>query len=229
MLFLQNKELDQQVLHQHGRTEHVRVRQIQWSAGDGMGDSAHLYTVTVLDGPPLAPIEENGLMGWKWVVGGTYTVTVDPQGRAPLRRGDKPGPPVIQQFLQIPLGLGLAFTLWRPAGLLLRRQRVPSAAPRPIWRDVSKLVSADYAEVLTEEGAVVRDFRFVLHPDVAGGGLCRCVVGPSGWFPLRSSRCVTNGSPYLAATSPKGIWVISTVNSLLVPSRYPTHRNAIAS
>lgn len=129
VLFLQNKELDQQVLHQHGRTEHVRVRQIQWSAGDGMGDSAHLYTVTVLDGPPLAPIEENGLMGWKWVVGGTYTVTVDPQGIAPLRRGDKPGPPVIQQFLQIPLGLGLAFALWRPAGLLLRRQRVPSAGP----------------------------------------------------------------------------------------------------
>ncbi|MGW7544627.1 hypothetical protein ACWGKQ_26520 [Streptomyces sp. NPDC054770] len=129
VLFLQNKELDQQELHQHGRTEHVRVRQIQWSAGDGMGDSAHLYTVTVLDGPPLAPIEENGLMGWKWAVGGTYTVTVDPQGRAPLRRGDKPGPPVIQQSLQIPLVLGLAFALWRPAGRLLRRQGVPSACP----------------------------------------------------------------------------------------------------
>jgi hypothetical protein len=129
VLFLQNKELDQQVLHQQGRTEHVRVREIQWSAGDGMGDSAPLYTVTVLDGPPLAPFEENGLMGWKWVVGGTYTVTVDPQDRAPLRRGDKPGPPVIRQFLQIPFGLGLAFALWRPAGLLLRRQRVPSAAP----------------------------------------------------------------------------------------------------
>jgi hypothetical protein len=129
VLILQNLELDQQALHQQGRTEHVRVRQIQWSAGDGTGDSAHLYTVAVLDGPPLAPIEEKGLMGWKWAVGGTYTVTVDPQGRAPLRRGDKPGPPVIQRFLQIPLVLGLAFTLWRPAGLLLRRQRVPSAGP----------------------------------------------------------------------------------------------------
>ncbi|MFJ9713782.1 hypothetical protein [Streptomyces sp. NPDC101234] len=129
VLFLQNRELDQQVLHQHGRTEHVKVRQIQWSAGDGMGDSDPLCTVTVLDGPPLAPIEENGLMGWKWVVGGTYAVTVDPQGSAPLRRGNKPGPPVIQRFLQIPLGLGLAFALWRPAGLLLRRQRVPSAGP----------------------------------------------------------------------------------------------------
>ncbi|WP_406118004.1 hypothetical protein [Streptomyces sp. NBC_00989] len=129
VLFLQNKELDQQALHRHGRTEHVRVRQIQWSAGDGMGDSARLYTVTVLDGPPLAPFEENGLMGWKWVVGGTYTVTVDPQGRAPLRRGDKPGPPIILQFLQIPLGLGVAFALWRPADLLLRRQRVPSVGP----------------------------------------------------------------------------------------------------
>ncbi|MFD7536182.1 hypothetical protein [Streptomyces sp. NPDC059819] len=121
MLFLQNKELDQQVLHQHGRTEHVRVRQIQWSAGDGMGDSDHLYTVTVLDGPPLNPIEESGFMGWKWAVGGTYTVTVDPQGRAPLGRGNKPGPPVVQRLLQIPLGLGLAFVLWRPADLLLRR------------------------------------------------------------------------------------------------------------
>ncbi|MFF7987362.1 hypothetical protein ACFZDK_51265 [Streptomyces sp. NPDC007901] len=129
VLFLQNLELRQQALHQHGRTEHVKVRQIQWSAGDGMGDSVHLYTVTVLDGPPLAPFEENGLMGWKWRVGGTYTVTVDPQGRVPLRRGDKPGPPVIQQFLQIPLGLGLASALWRPAGLLLRRRRVPSAGP----------------------------------------------------------------------------------------------------
>ncbi|MFG2956464.1 hypothetical protein ACGF5O_22415 [Streptomyces sp. NPDC048291] len=74
------------------------------------------YRVTVLDGPPLAPIEENGLIGWKWVVGGTYTVTVDPQDRAPLRRGDRPGPPVIQQFLQIPLGLGLAFALRRRQG-----------------------------------------------------------------------------------------------------------------
>ncbi|MEW1773172.1 hypothetical protein [Streptomyces sp. NPDC086777] len=129
MLFLQNLELDQQVLHEHGRTEHVRVRQIRWSAGDGMGDSAHLYTVTVIDGPPLAPIEETGLMGWRWVVGGTYAVTVDPRGRAPLRRGDKPGPPVIQQILQIPLGLGLAFALWRPAGHLLRRRRAPAAGP----------------------------------------------------------------------------------------------------
>lgn len=129
VLFLQNKELDQQALHQHGRTEHVRVRQIQWSTGDGMGDSVRLYTVTVLDGPPLAPFEENGLTGWRWVVGSTYTVTVDPQGRAPLRRGDRPGPPVIQQLLQIPLGLGLASALWRPVGLLLHRQRVPSAGP----------------------------------------------------------------------------------------------------
>ncbi|WP_158697123.1 hypothetical protein [Streptomyces hokutonensis] len=40
-----------------------------------------------------------------------------------------PGPPVIQQFLQIPLGLGLALTLWRPEDLLLRGQRVPSAGP----------------------------------------------------------------------------------------------------
>ncbi|GGN21859.1 hypothetical protein GCM10011578_053290 [Streptomyces fuscichromogenes] len=129
VLILQNLELDQQVLHQYGRTEHVRVRQIQWSAGDGMGDSAHLYTVTVVDGPPLAPFEENGLMGWKWVVGGTYTVTVDPLGSVPLRRGDKPGPPVIQRLLQIPLALGLAFALWRPACLLVRRQGVPSARP----------------------------------------------------------------------------------------------------
>jgi len=29
--------------------------------------------------------------------------------------------PHIQQFLQIPLVLGLTFALWRPAGLLLRR------------------------------------------------------------------------------------------------------------
>lgn len=129
VLILQNLELEQQALHQHGRTEHVRVRQIRWSADDGMDPGVRRYTVTVLDGPPLAPFEENGLMGWKWVVGGTYTVTVDPQGSAQLRRGRKPGPPIIQQFLQIPLGLGLTFTLWKPAGLLLRRQRVPSAGP----------------------------------------------------------------------------------------------------
>ncbi|MFF5307156.1 hypothetical protein ACFY5F_48170 [Streptomyces sp. NPDC013161] len=130
VLILQHLELNQQALHQRGRTEHVRVRQIQWSAGDGMGDSAHLYTVTVIDGPPLAPIEENGLLGWKWVVGGTYTVTVDPQGRAPLRRGDRPGPPVIQQSLQIPLVLGLAFALRRPTDLLLRRQLRPRRPAR---------------------------------------------------------------------------------------------------
>ena len=129
VLFLQNRELDQQALHQNGRTEHVRVLQIQWSAGDGMGDAVRLNTVTALDGPPLAPFEENGLVGWKWRVGGTYTVTVDPQGVAQLKRGAKPGPPVIRQLLQIPLGLGLAFALWRPADLLLRRQRVLSAGP----------------------------------------------------------------------------------------------------
>ncbi|MEU9343119.1 hypothetical protein AB0D74_18125 [Streptomyces sp. NPDC048278] len=129
VLILQILELDQQALHQHGRTEHVRVRQIQWSAGDGMDPGVHRYTVSVLDGPPLAPFEENGLMGWKWVVGGTYPVTVDPQGRAPLQRGAKPGPPLIQQLLQIPLGLGLAFGLWRPGDLLVRRRGVPSADP----------------------------------------------------------------------------------------------------
>ncbi|MEU8586216.1 hypothetical protein AB0C59_04300 [Streptomyces sp. NPDC048664] len=125
VLILQHLEMDQQALHRYGRTEHVRVLRIGWSAGDGMGDSARLYTVTVIDGPPLAPFEENGLMGWKWVVGGTYTVTVDPQDRVPLRRGDRPGPPVVQRLLQVPLGLGLAIALWRPAGLLLRRRRVP--------------------------------------------------------------------------------------------------------
>lgn len=130
LLFLQNLELEQQALHERGRTEHVRVRQVQWAAGDGTGASAHRYTVTVIDGPPSAPIEEDGLVGWRWVVGGTYTVTVDPRGRAPLRRGDKPGPPVIQRCLQIPLGLGLAFALWRPAGALLRLRGVPSAPAR---------------------------------------------------------------------------------------------------
>ncbi|MFJ8137496.1 hypothetical protein [Streptomyces sp. NPDC096013] len=131
VLFLQDRELGQQELHQHGRTEHVRVRRMQWSAADGTGASAHLYTVTVVDGPPLAPIEENGLMGWKWVVGGTYTVTVDPQGSAPLRRGDRPGPPVIQRLLQIPLGLGLAFALWMPSERLLRRRVPRPSAPTP--------------------------------------------------------------------------------------------------
>jgi hypothetical protein len=129
VLFLQDRELGQQELHQHGRIEHVRVQQIQWSAGDGINGSVHVYTVTVLDGPPLAPIEETGLMGWQWVVGGSYTVTVDPQGRVPLRRGGNPGPPVTQQLLQIPLGLGLAFALRRPAHLLLQGQRVPSDRP----------------------------------------------------------------------------------------------------
>ncbi|KUN80974.1 hypothetical protein AQJ66_25205 [Streptomyces bungoensis] len=129
VLVLQNLELDQQALHQHGHTEHVRVRQIQWSAGDGMDAGVHRYTVTVIDGPPLAPLEENGLMGWKRVVGGTYAVTVDPQDRARLGRGDKPGPPVIQQYLQIPFGLGPAFAPRRPAALLLRRRRVPSSGP----------------------------------------------------------------------------------------------------
>lgn len=127
VLILQNLELDQQELHQHGRTEHVRVQQIGWSEGDGMDPAARRYTVTVLDGPPLAPFEEKGLLGRKWVVGGTYTVTVDPRGDAPLGRGARPGPPVIQRLLQLPLGLGAAFALWRPAGLLLRRRNVPSA------------------------------------------------------------------------------------------------------
>ncbi|MFJ3761399.1 hypothetical protein [Streptomyces sp. NPDC090080] len=73
VLILQNLELDQQELHQHGRTEHVRVQQIGWSEGDGMDPAAR-----------------------------RYTVTVDPRGDAPLGRGARPGPPVIQRLLQLP-------------------------------------------------------------------------------------------------------------------------------
>lgn len=48
--------------------------------------------------------------------------------------------------------------------------------PRPTRRDVSNRASADYAEVLAEEGAVVRDFRFALHPVWCrwGSPLLRC-------------------------------------------------------
>lgn len=124
ILVLQRSELGQQALHQHGRTEHVRVLQVQKS-DDGMsGGSYDFYTVSVLDAPPQAPIPGGTLVGWHWTVGGIYTVTVDPQGLAPAARGGAPGPPVLQRFLQIPLGLGLACALWRPAQLLLRRTRV---------------------------------------------------------------------------------------------------------
>ncbi|MEV5082922.1 hypothetical protein AB0K74_30245 [Streptomyces sp. NPDC056159] len=42
--------------------------------------------------------------------------------------------------------------------------------PNPAQHDeTSASGSADYAEVLTEEGAIVRDFQLALHPDAAGG------------------------------------------------------------
>ncbi|MCC5481218.1 hypothetical protein [Streptomyces barringtoniae] len=126
-LVLQRSELDQQALHQHGRTEHVTVLGVQ-VAEDGMsGGSTEFYTVSVLDGPPLAPIQ-GGLVGWHWVVGGTYVVTVDTRGLAPAERGSAPGPAVVQQVLQVPLVLGLAWALWRPVHLRLRRSRL--AEPR---------------------------------------------------------------------------------------------------
>lgn len=126
VLILQRSELNQQALHQNGRTEHVRVLGVQ-EAADGMsGGGTDFYTVSVLDGPPLAPIA-GGTPAWHWVVGGTYVVTVDPRGLAPTERGGVPGPPVIQQILQVPFGLGLACALWRPAILLQRRRR--SARP----------------------------------------------------------------------------------------------------
>ena len=130
VVFLQARELDQQALHQHGRTEHVRVQQIQWLPGDGMDPGNYRYTVTVLDGPPLKPFQDSGPKPWNWTIGGTYTVTVDPQQRARLSPGGRPGPPEIPQLLQIPLGLGLTYALWRPARLLLRRKGVPSAQLR---------------------------------------------------------------------------------------------------
>ncbi|MDF9817083.1 hypothetical protein [Streptomyces sp. SPB162] len=131
VLVLQRSELGQEALHHHGRTEHVRVLQVQ-DTSDGMGGGGVSYTVSVLDGPPLDPIPKPGLLdggsrlgGGGWVPGGTYEVTVDPQGLAPVGRGGPPGPPVVQRLLQIPLGLGLALALWRFWYLLLRLRRWP--------------------------------------------------------------------------------------------------------
>ena len=129
VLVLQRSELGQQALHQYGRTEHVRVLRVQES-DDGMsGGGADFYTVAVLDGPPLAPIPGGTLVDWHWTVGGTYAVTVDPRGLARAEQGSAPGPPLVQQVLQVPLGLGLVCALWRPAHLLQRRGR--SAEPGP--------------------------------------------------------------------------------------------------
>ena len=124
VLVLQRSELGQQALHQHGRTEHVRVLQVRQSEDGMSGGGTDFYTVAVLDGPPLAPIPGGTLVDWHWRVGGTYTVTVDPRGLAAADRGSAPGPAVVQQVLQVPLGLGLACVLWQPAHLLRRRARL---------------------------------------------------------------------------------------------------------
>ncbi|MGW3443962.1 hypothetical protein [Streptomyces sp. NPDC001076] len=127
-LVLQRSELDQQELHQHGRTEHVTVLEVQVPEDGMSGGSTETYTVSVLDGPPLAPIQGGTLVGWHWVVGGTYMVTVDTRGLAPAERGSAPGPAAVQQVLQVPLVLGLAWALWRGVHLRLRRSR--PAEPR---------------------------------------------------------------------------------------------------
>jgi hypothetical protein len=132
VLVLQRSELGQQALHQNGRLEHVRVLGVQES-DDGMsGGGVDFYTVTVLDGPPLDPIQGGTFVDWHWVVGGTYAVTVDPRGLAPVERGSAPGPPLVQQVLQVPLGLGLVCTLWRPVHLLQCRRRSAHGSPEGV-------------------------------------------------------------------------------------------------
>lgn len=127
LAYLQAQELDQDALHRHGRTEHVQVQQIQQSSDGGLGGTSTDYIVSVLDGPPMKPIPENGFEPWNWAVGGTYTLTIDPQQRADPMPGGRPGPPMILRLLQIPLGLGLAYALWQPADRLLRRRRAGEA------------------------------------------------------------------------------------------------------
>jgi hypothetical protein len=124
LAFLQAQELNQDALHRHGRTEHVQVQQ---SSDGGLGGTSTRYIVSVLDGPPMKPFPENGFKPWNWALGGTYTLTVDPQQRADPMPGGRPGPPEIPRLLQIPLGLGLAYALWRPADHLLRRRRAGEA------------------------------------------------------------------------------------------------------
>lgn len=69
-MVLQRSELGQQALHQNGRTEHVKVLRVQES-GNGMGDAGPgFYTVSVLDGPPLASIPGGTFVNWPWAVGG---------------------------------------------------------------------------------------------------------------------------------------------------------------
>jgi hypothetical protein len=127
LAFLQAQELNQDALHRHGRTEHVQVQQIQQSSDGGLGGTSTRYIVSVLDGPPIEPIPENGFKPWNWAPGGTYTLTVDPQQRADPMPGGRPGPPVILRLLHIPLGLGLAYALRQPADHLLRRRRAGEA------------------------------------------------------------------------------------------------------
>ncbi|WP_037603439.1 hypothetical protein [Streptacidiphilus rugosus] len=123
VLVLQRSELDQQALHTHGRVEHVTVLGIG-EISDGMsGGSTEVYTVSVLDGPPLDPVRGGAPGAWHWAVGGTYEVTVDPRGLASAERGGVPGPPVLQQACQVPLVLALAGALWRPAQRRLHRCR----------------------------------------------------------------------------------------------------------
>jgi hypothetical protein len=127
LAFLQAQELNQDALHRHGRTEHVQVQQIQQSSDGGLGGTSTRYIVSVLDGPPIKPIPENGFKPWNWAPGGTYTLTVDPQQRADPMPGGRPGPPEIPRLLHIPLGLGLAYALRQPADHLLRRRRAGEA------------------------------------------------------------------------------------------------------
>ncbi|WP_152626762.1 hypothetical protein [Streptacidiphilus carbonis] len=123
ILTLQRSEVDQQALHHFGCTEHVRVLSVQKSQDGMSGGEIDFYTVSVLDGPPLAPVRGGIFTDWHWRVGGTYAVTVDPRGLATVGRGSNPGAPVVQRALQVPLGFGLACALWQPAHRLRYRRR----------------------------------------------------------------------------------------------------------
>ncbi|MFC1436660.1 hypothetical protein ABUW04_00175 [Streptacidiphilus sp. N1-10] len=128
ILTVQRSELDQQALHRFGRTEHVRVLSVQASQDGMSGGQVDFYTVSVLDGPPLAPVRGGVFTQWPWRVGGSYVVTVDPRGLAGVGRGGDPGAPVVQRALQVPLGFGVAWALWRPAHRLRYRRRSAGAA-----------------------------------------------------------------------------------------------------
>ncbi|MEU2776466.1 hypothetical protein ABZ646_26960 [Streptomyces sp. NPDC007162] len=84
--------LEQQALHDRGRVERAVVTSVFQAGGaGGLSDGGPVARLADLSGHRLAGTVGAGHLA----VGDRLTVTVDPEGKFPVRRGPRPGPPTL--------------------------------------------------------------------------------------------------------------------------------------